>query len=114
MIDYHKTIVEALNTVLPTHYELTLKQGTETPCISYQERFNNVTLRADCMDYSKLAYTIKVWARSLSDIQKYAMQVDEVLRPLGWVRTSSGELYDNNSTMIQKVMSYEALAQEVF
>ena len=40
--------------------------------------------------------------------------IDEVLRPLGWKRTSSGELYDNQSTMIQKIMNFEALASETF
>ena len=38
--------------------------------------------------------------------------IDACLRPLGWKRTASGELYDNNSTMIQKIMTYEALAKE--
>lgn len=114
MIDYHADLVEALNTVLPTHYEMQLKQGTKTPCLSYQENNNFVSLRADCMSYNKLSYTVKVWANSIADIQKYALQVDEVLRPLGWVRTSSGELYDNQSTMIQKIMNYEALALETY
>jgi hypothetical protein len=40
--------------------------------------------------------------------------VDAVLRPLGFKRISSGELYDNNSSMIQKIMTYEALACENF
>lgn len=34
MINYHSQLVAALKTVLPTHYELTLTSGTETPCIS--------------------------------------------------------------------------------
>ena len=40
MINYHTQLVSALNTVLPTHYELALTSDTQTPCISYQERNN--------------------------------------------------------------------------
>ena len=40
MVDYNKELVSALNTVLPTHYEMALTQGTETPCISYMEMNN--------------------------------------------------------------------------
>ena len=40
MIDYNSQLVNALKTILPTYYELTLTEGTKTPCISYQERNN--------------------------------------------------------------------------
>ena len=43
-----------------------------------------------------------------------ACGIDDVLRPLGWKRTSSNELYDTQSTMIQKIMTYEALGLETF
>jgi len=114
MIDYHKTLVAALKNILPTHYEMTLHSGLETPCISYLERNNYSTDVGDTLGYSRLQYQIKVWGNDLAVIQNYAQQIDAVLRPLGWKRTSSGELYDNNSTMIQKIMTYEALAQEVY
>jgi hypothetical protein len=53
-----------------------------------------------------------VWANDIGVIQRYALEVDKVLRPIGFKRISSGELYDNNSTMIQKILTYEALASE--
>ena len=34
MIDYHTQLKSALNSVLPTHYEMTLTSKTKTPCIS--------------------------------------------------------------------------------
>ncbi len=114
MIDYHATMVSALNTVLPTHYEMALTRGTQTPCISYMELSNSVRNQGDTMEYSGISFQIKVWGNDIAVIQEYAKQVDEVLRPLGWVRRSSAELYDVNSTMIQKVMTYEALALEIF
>lgn len=114
MIDYHSTLVSALKEILPTHYEMTLTSKTATPCISYMEVNNYVTDEGDTLGYSRLAYQIKVWGNSISDLQRYALEIDNVLRPLGWQRTSSGELYDRNSTMIQKIMNYEALALENF
>lgn len=114
MIDYHSQLVTALKTILPTHYELTLTQGITTPCISYQETNNYAVENADTLGYSRITYQVKVWGVDLAEIQQFALQIDAVLRPLGWKRISSGELYDRNSTMIQKIMSYEALALEEF
>ena len=65
---------------------------------------------AQCKKYDHICFSEK----TIEDLQKYALMIDDVLRPLGWRRTSSGELYDNQSTMIQKIMNYEALALETF
>ena len=114
MINYHAELVKALNTVLPTHYEMALTANTKTPCISYMETNNYVSSTGDTLGYSYIQYQVKVWGNNIADIQKYALQVDEALRPLGFKRTSSGELYDRESTMIQKIMTFEAMALEEF
>ncbi|MGM9543617.1 MAG: hypothetical protein ACI3T9_01405 [Romboutsia timonensis] len=114
MIDYHTTLVSALKTVLPTHYEMTLHSGLKTPCISYMELNNYSSEVGDTLGYSRITYQVKVWSNDIGEIQKYALEIDKVLRPLGWKRIASGELYDNNSSMIQKVMTYEALASESY
>lgn len=114
MIDFHANIVEALETVLPTYYEMILHSGLAVPCISYMEINNYVDANGDTLGYSRVVYQVKVWANDIEEIQKYAAQVDDVLRPLGFKRISSGELYDNQSTMIQKIMSYECLALETY
>lgn len=114
MIDYHSTLVAALKTILPTHYELALHSGLSTPCISYQERNNADAATGDTLGYSNLAYTIKVWGNNIGELQRYALEVDKTLKALGWTRTSSNELHDSQSTMIQKIMTYEALALEQF
>lgn len=114
MVDFHTLLVQALETVLPTHYEMILHSGLETPCISYME-INNYTVADDnYQGYSRLTFQVKVWAKDIAEIQKYSLEVDEVLRPLGFRRISSGELYDNNSSMIQKIMTYEVLSLEVY
>ena len=114
MIDYHSTLVAALNKILPTHYEMTLHSGLATPCISYMEINNYVDSNGDTLGYSRITYQVKVWSNNIADLQQYALAIDAALRPLGWKRISSGELYDNNSTMMQKILTYEALASETF
>ena len=112
MIDYHKELVAALTTVLPTHYELNLHSGLPTPCISYQESNNYDTETGNTLGYSRISYTVKVWGNNIEIVQKYALEIDRVLRPLGFKRTSSGELHDKNSSMLQKILTYEAQALE--
>lgn len=114
MTDYTPQLVEALKTILPTHYELKLSSGTKTPCISYQERSNAAQEQGETVGYSRISYTIKVWGNDLELLNKYAQQIDNVLRPLGWKRTGANELHSYQSSMIQKIMTYEALFYETF
>ena len=114
MINYHTKLVSALNTILPTYYEMTLHRGLKTPCISYMETNNYVDANGDTLGYSRIQYQVKVWSNDIADLQKYSLAIDNALRPLGWKRTASIELYDNNSTMTQKVLTYECLALEAF
>ena len=114
MIDYHSTLVSALKQILPTHYEMTLHSGIETPCISYMELSNAAEEEGDTLGYSRLQYQIKVWSNKIADLQKYALQIDAALRPLGWKRINAVELHDPNSTMMQKVMTFEATGFENF
>ena len=118
MIDYNKEIVSALEKVLPTYYEMALTTQAKVPCISYMET-NNYSITDSnninsSIGYSRITYQVKVWANDIATIQRYALEVDKALRPLGFRRVSSGELYDNQSTMIQKILTFEALALEEF
>lgn len=114
MIDLHSKVVSALSTVLPTHYEMALTSKTKTPCISYQERDNADTDTGDTLGYSRISYTVKVWANDIATVQKHVLEVDKALRPIGFKRVAANELHDPNSTMIQKIMTYECLALENF
>ena len=112
MINYHTTLVSALESILPTHYEMVLTSKTNTPCLSYLELSNVDVVTGDTLGYSRIQYQIKVWSNKIQDLQTYALEVDKALRPLGWRRVGSQELYDRNSTMMQKVLTYEANASE--
>ena len=118
MVNYHaefrQLLMEAANGV-EVYYEA-FAEKEATPCISYMETNNYAateTLGAT-VGYSRITYQVKVWGNDIAELQKYALQIDNVLRPLGFKRVASGELYDNNSTMIQKILTYEALASEEF
>lgn len=112
MIDYNKEVVSALETVLPTYYELALTSKAQVPCISYQERNNYVVADGNTLGYSNISFTVKVWAHSIAQIQEYVVEVDKAMRAIGFKRTSSNELFDRNSTMIQKILTFEALGLE--
>jgi hypothetical protein len=114
MINYHKQLVNSLSTILPTYYEMILTSNTKTPCISYMELNNSANETGDTLGYSTIQYQIKVWSEKLGDLQEYAQTIDNKLRPLGWKRIGCNELQDKESAMIQKIMTYEAKALEVF
>lgn len=114
MIDYNLEVVSALETVLPTYHELALTSKAKVPCVSWQERNNYVQVNGDTLGYSVLVYTVKVWARTQEELIRYSLEVDQVMRQLGFKRTSSNELYDRNSTMRQKIMTFEAYGFEKF
>lgn len=114
MINFHTEIVSALGKILPTHYEMALTSKTKTPCYSYMETNNYVSDHGETLGYSRLTFQVKVWGNDIATLQEYALKADEALRPLGLKRTSSGELYDKASTMIQKILTYECLAIEEY
>ena len=115
MIDYHKELLTALSSVdIPVYYEMVLHSGLNVPCISYMEINDYVTNDGDTIEYSRKACQIKIWANDIATIQHYAVKIDNNLRLIGFKRTQSGELYDNSSSMIQKVLTYECLALEKF
>lgn len=112
MIDYNRQIVIALKTILPTYHELTLTKDTKTPCISYMELTNVVEESGDTLEYSRVSFQIKVWGTDLAVLNEKARMVDTIMRNLGFTRTAGGDMYDRNSSMIQKILTYEAKALE--
>lgn len=114
MINFHKSIVKTLKTILPTYYEMILNRELSIPCISYMELSNTSNEAGDTLGYSTIQYQIKVWSNKIEDLQNYASQIDNALRSLGWKRVGSNELFDRESTMMQKILVYEAKTLETF
>lgn len=114
MYNYHKQLYTALSALLPAHYEMAMTSGATFPCLSYMEITNYDTAAGDTMGYSSLSYQVTVWAKTLAELQTYAAQVDAKLRPLGFTRTSAAELYNNESGIMRKVLTYDANAVETY
>lgn len=114
MVNAHSDLVSTLESILPTHYEMALTSNTTTPCISYMELSNVDTETGNTLGYSRIQYQVKVWSNRIKDLQEYALEIDAALRPLGWRRVGSQELHDRNSTMMQKILTYEARASETY
>lgn len=114
MVNFHATLVSALKDVLPTYYEMALTSNITTPCISYLELTNVDSSIGDTIGYSNITYQIKVWSKEIKDIQEYSLQVDSVMRRLGFKRIGTNELHDNSSIMIQKILTYQCLALEKY
>lgn len=114
MINYHEEIVKTLETILPTHYEMLLHSGLEVPCISYMELNNYDANTGNTIGYSRITFQVKVWSNRVMDLQKYSLMIDKALRPLGFKRISTSELFDYQSSMMQKILTFECLALEEF
>ena len=116
MIDYNKEIVSALNTVLPTYFEMALTSNIKIPCYSYMElnNYSATEVIGATTGYSYITFQVKVWSNKVAELEKYALIADDKMRAIGFKRISSGILYDNNSSMMQKILTYEALAMEEF
>ena len=93
MLDYKPTLVNELKAIgLPVHYELFLSKDTEVPCISYQEG-NNITHKdGDTLGYSYITYRIKIWSKRVSEIAQYSLEIDSLMRELGFERIATSEL----------------------
>ena len=74
MINYHSELVSALDSILPTHYELVLHRGLATPCISYMELSNVADEEGDTLGYSSISYQIKIWGNKIDELQEYASE----------------------------------------
>lgn len=110
MLNVKEQLVEELNTILPTYYELFCDSTTETPCITYIENQNTDTETGDTFGYSQVGFNVKVWGNSIGVLSGYMLQVDAVMRQLGYRRTAYNELaYDGQIVLIG---SYVGLGKE--
>lgn len=107
-------VVDALNDILPTFYELSCDSSTPKPCITYLENFNVDDVISNEMGYSRLQVTIKIWLNGtdIGSATNYAISVDSAMRELGYTRISSNELFVGGQ--IEKVLIYEALGIETY
>lgn len=106
------TALQANTSSLPVYYELFVDSKTSIPCITYMENQNNDNVVGNTIGYSDIGFTIKIWATKVSDIDSVAINIDSIMRNLGFKRTSANELTYNDQ--VQKVLMYQALGKETY
>lgn len=112
MIVENKEIQAALSTLLPTYYELFLDKSAAIPCISYIPNDNRVDVQGDTMGYSYVSFKVKLWAKTVEDIETYSPQIDDIMREMGYVREQITELSADG--VICRIMVYQGLGKEYF
>ena len=109
MIDYSPTLVSELNTILPVYLE-PLGTKKDTPCITYSEISNIDSLMGSCLNYSEISYQLKIWGKSLKEINNKAILIDSKMKELGFRRTFSLDAEEEG--LKNKILRYNAIAFE--
>jgi hypothetical protein len=113
MIDYKPNLVDELKTLgLPVHYELFMTKEEELPCIAYFEQSNISDKEGDTLRYSDITFTIRVYAKTVKEIAQYSIEVDDLMRDLGFVRINTNQIWLDN--IGQFIMTYRGKGQEIY
>ena len=112
MLDVKDLIVSKLKVILPCYYDLYIDSSISIPCITYLETQNQDDKTSAEAGSSRIGYDIKVWCNNVDDEMNYSLQVDEVMRQLGFKRTNSNELTMDDQ--ICKILHYEAIGFEIY
>ena len=115
MVIYDSELVKHLQTLgLPVYYNQFVDSTVQLPCLSYEPVHNISTLEGmnnhSNIFYSRIDYYIRLWGHTKKELSPYMEQVDDLMRSLGFRRTSYNELIDN--THICLVALYRATGYE--
>lgn len=116
MINYKPTLVAKLNELFNNAYPVVaedfLTASTGLPAISYNLSNDLVRANGDDFGYSDVYYNIKVWGREIKAMEEIAVQIDTMMRNLGFRRIATVELWFDG--LGQKELRYQGLAREIF
>ena len=113
MLNVKPSIVENLLTLgYPVVAEMFLTQDIDIPCISYSLENDVQDLTGDTLGYSNVYYTIKIWGKRIADVEPIAINVDELMRSLGFRRVGTNEMVYED--VFNKTIRYRALGLELF
>lgn len=113
MIDVSKEVIAELNkTGLRVHNEYFVDSKTEIPCITYRQYDNSVYTEGDTLGYSNQVFHVKVWGKDIQTLIEYSIQIDSIMRNMGFERTSINDLWLDG--IGQRDMKYKALSLEQF
>ena len=81
------------------------------PCITYYEASNTSYIRTDDQEQlSEINIQIDIWSETPSKNSELALQVDEKMSSIGFVRQFSGDLINDN--IHHKTMRYRAIVDK--
>ena len=113
MTDITVRVVEQLNKVLPTYYEMFLDNSQPLPCISYTQIENADEALGNYRAWSRITYKIKIWCNQVSDITQYGIDIDNKLAEIG--RFHRNGVQDiRYGDLICRIMDYTILVNEIF
>jgi len=112
MKDFKPQVVEALNKILPTYYELFLGKDIELPCITYSVGNDETIIHTEEAGITDVRFTIKLWGYSISELSQYAIQVDEAMRAMRFRRNNYNELSTDNQICL--IFNYVGTAFEKY
>lgn len=116
MIDNHQTFKELLESTGSTViYEHFIDTTNAIPLISYLEINNSEIVNAitdtSYISYSTITYQVKIFTKSVSEMQILVNKIDKVLKKNRYKRTGCFETTDNN--LIMKVLKYTITIDEI-
>lgn len=113
MLNYKPTLLENLNELgYPVLAETALASWNTFPCITYNLNNDLVRANGNTFGYSDVYYNIKVWGHKMSEMEPIALEVDDLMRELGFKRISVNELWFEG--LGQKELRYQGLGRERF
>ena len=111
MIDTKQEFVAALQSTGYDVYYEAFYQPVNRPCITYKEVDNFENQKGDTLKYSKVSYQIKLYVKSVQEMDTASSAIDEALDEIGYDRYFTLEDVDNNDYLV-KVFRYEADVRE--
>lgn len=114
MVSSKTTILPALKTAtgIDPVYEMFVSGVKTFPFISYIERNNVARADGDTIRISDVYYTIKIFAKTVSDIETYSEKVDDCMLVQGFKRAGCTEMVVEDN-IIMKVFDYHGTGIEV-
>lgn len=112
MIDYKPTLVNALKGIseIPVFYESFIDSSTPVPCITYLQTVNSDYIVGDTITYSDLSFQIKVWSKSVAEIETIGQLIDTKMKSLGFTREFANQVFLEG--LGQYILRYAALGYE--
>ena len=112
MIDTKLTVIEALKQLnLPVIYEHFITEQKEMPCITYKPQADIQGLTGKRLMYGNVNYSIKVWGYTVKDLTSTSIDIDKIMRSIGFIRTNTNEMWVNGLGSLE--LRYKAKTLEI-